>query len=311
MHMSIGHTLQKVGFALWQWPKTLLPVKKPRLVMTLLVKNEADILAANLEFHHAMGVDGFIVTDNNSSDATMDILRQYERRGWVWHIISEPATGYLQKRWVDRMVWMAKRQYGADWVINADADEFWWPPTGNLKAGLDSTRAGVLHCQTVSVLPVEGQPLSAWEETVRAVKPEDEARYGLCPFSHYARQRGKVLHRTDGYLQIAQGNHKVLMLPRVKRESDIIIYHYSLRGKAHFISKMVTGGKAYEANPSKHGGRHWRYFYALHKQGRLEQAYEESVMGCAHMAELRRDGYIVHDNPLPQWFASHLHTHAE
>ena len=37
-----------------------------KLVMTLLVRDEADILALNLEHHLAQGVDQFIVTDRLS-----------------------------------------------------------------------------------------------------------------------------------------------------------------------------------------------------------------------------------------------------
>ncbi len=32
-------------------------------MMTLLVRNEEDVLAANLDYHLAQGVDQFIVTD--------------------------------------------------------------------------------------------------------------------------------------------------------------------------------------------------------------------------------------------------------
>ena len=76
---------------------------------------------------------GFIVTDNNSTDHTPDILRKYKELGWIKEIIQEPATDYRQKKWVDRMVWCAKTVFHADWVINADADEFWYAPSGNLK----------------------------------------------------------------------------------------------------------------------------------------------------------------------------------
>ncbi|HJM57083.1 MAG TPA: hypothetical protein QF446_07130 [Planctomycetota bacterium] len=39
-----------------------------RLVMTLLVRNEEDILATNIEYHLARGVDFIIATDNLSDD---------------------------------------------------------------------------------------------------------------------------------------------------------------------------------------------------------------------------------------------------
>ena len=70
----------------------------------------------------AMGVDGFIITDNNSTDSTPDIIRKYKQKGWIKEVIEEKATNYEQKDWVDRMIWKAKTIYKADWIINADAD---------------------------------------------------------------------------------------------------------------------------------------------------------------------------------------------
>lgn len=48
---------------------------RPKITMTLLVRNEQDIIAENIWFHHALGVDSFIVMDNLSTDATADIVK--------------------------------------------------------------------------------------------------------------------------------------------------------------------------------------------------------------------------------------------
>lgn len=133
------YMLKKTGYALRDIFHTLRKTSDPRLVMTLLVKNEEAMLEENLLFHKAMGVDGFIVTDNNSTDRTMDILEQYRQKGWILEIIRETAENYEQKSWVDRMIWKAKTVYHADWIINADADELWFAPSGNLKDELSVT----------------------------------------------------------------------------------------------------------------------------------------------------------------------------
>lgn len=68
-------------------------------------------------------------------------------------MIEEKATNYEQKDWVDRMIWKAKTIYKAGWIINADADELWYAPTGNLKDELYATNANVLNCEIeVSIL---------------------------------------------------------------------------------------------------------------------------------------------------------------
>ena len=60
---SLLHLGTKFGRALLDIPSLLRPTRQPKLIMTLLVKNEAELLAQNLRFHRAMGVDAFIITD--------------------------------------------------------------------------------------------------------------------------------------------------------------------------------------------------------------------------------------------------------
>ena len=91
--------------------------------MTLLVRDEEDILAANLDFHLSQGVDFFIITDNLSVDGTRGIIDSYVRRKLAVRL-DEPTDDYSQARWVTRMARMAAVDYRADWVINNDADEF-------------------------------------------------------------------------------------------------------------------------------------------------------------------------------------------
>ncbi len=112
-----------------------------RLVMTLLVRDEQDVLRENIEFHRAQGVDFFVVTDNKSEDSTPDIIRDYERRG-IARYIYEGADDYNQSAWVTRMARLAATDYAADWVINNDADEFWWPRRGNLSSYVRRTSPG-------------------------------------------------------------------------------------------------------------------------------------------------------------------------
>ena len=92
-----------------------------KLVMTLLVRNEADIIASNIDFHLDQGVD-FIhpATHNLSVDGTAEILRCYERRG-VLHYIAQQDDIYAQQRWVTDMARLACTDFAADWVINNDA----------------------------------------------------------------------------------------------------------------------------------------------------------------------------------------------
>ena len=285
----------KIARALLDLPFTLHRPRRPHIVMTLLVKNEEQMLAQQIEFHHALGVDHFIVTDNNSTDGTPDIIRRYQDKGWIVDVIEEHATDYEQKAWVDRMVELARAKHHADWIINADADEFWLPACGSFPELLKDTRANVLAGELHSVLPEESKPWQEWTQLVRYV--DDYEAYGLSRFSIFERQNKKVLHRSRGYLQISMGNHKVSMLPHIEHRADITIFHFNVRGREQFMQKMINGGKQLEQHKGRHGGRHWRYFYKLYKEGKLAEEYDR-VVGTHVRDRLLSEGYIYEDTRL-------------
>ena len=56
--------------------------------MTLVVRDEADVIEANLRYHLAQGVDFVIATDNASADGTLEVLERYADAGRL-HLIQE------------------------------------------------------------------------------------------------------------------------------------------------------------------------------------------------------------------------------
>jgi hypothetical protein len=166
--------------------------------MAMKVRDEADIIELNLRYHQAQGIDEFIVTDNGSTDGTLEILERWRERGHL-RLISEPNADEFRDQghwWVTRMGRMGA-EVGADWVLHADADEFWWPVDGDLRQSFAAVPEGygaVIGPRTEFVARPDG-PGPWWERlTVR------EARSALRP---------KVAHRPEPDLRLRRGAHDV------------------------------------------------------------------------------------------------------
>ena len=74
--------------------------------MTLLARDEIDIVDSWLAFHLNAGADIVIATDNRSQDGTTEVLEEYARSGHV-HLIREPGEDLRQNEWVTRMARLA------------------------------------------------------------------------------------------------------------------------------------------------------------------------------------------------------------
>ena len=126
-----------------------------KLAMTIMVRNEADVIEDNLRFHRAQGVDFFIALDNGSTDGTREILESYERAG-ILSVVSMPGPLLKVLKKGTTQIGRMAHEMGADWVIHNDADEFWWPMTGsNLKEALAAIpdRFGIVLAPRTEFLP--------------------------------------------------------------------------------------------------------------------------------------------------------------
>jgi hypothetical protein len=273
-----------------------------RLVMTLLVRDNADIIAANLDFHLAMGVDHVVVTDNRSEDATRDIVLDYVSRG-VATLIDEPADDYDQSAWVTRMARLAARELAADWVINSDVDEFWWPLEGDLKSVFSTVLAGYgrLSAYRTNFLPMRRPSRVFWRDMVwRYVVSRNGLGEPLPP---------KVAHRAAADVIIAEGNHTAAsaVLGPPDPQERIVILHFPHRSQAQYAAKIAKGGPAVENN-RKVGPdifHVWRRHWELQRLGRLDEWYRR----LPHGDDPERDewvskGEVVYDPRLKAFMES-------
>lgn len=262
-----------------------------RLVMTMLVRNEEDIIRANIEFHRSMGVDYFLVMDHGSDDETLTILDEFSSKGFL-KIYHQANTGYYQSEWVSQMAREAYSDYDADWIINNDADEFWWPSHGNLKESLSLVPNEIdgLYIKRYNFPPIKNNDTTCFYDAMIY-------RDLLSVNSHGSPLPGKMCHRACRDVVVSQGNHDACgSAIQIKQESRLLeILHFPLRSLSQFTNKIRLGGMAYMNSPmlDERVGTTWRELYRVYQCSGLEDFYLTQCIDA--------DQYPIKGDDLGRW----------
>lgn len=225
-----------------------------RLVAVSMVKNEADIIEANIR-HHARLVDHLVVFDHDSTDSTPDILRELVREGLPLTLVratsAEPA--YRQSAVMTRLVRDAFGKQSADYVFPLDADEFVRAPSrAALEEALQRANAPVACLPWVTYVANDADdahPLRALRWRVQAKRR---------PMSKIVLSRA-VLDRHDWRCGI--GNHVSLWSIGSDMHWDagtampgIDLAHLPLRSPAQLIAKALIGWLGFRLGHGRNAG---------------------------------------------------------
>jgi glycosyl transferase family 2 len=293
-----------------------------RLVMALKVRDEGDVIEHNLRYHRAQGVDFFIVTDNASVDQTPEILERWVGAGLA-RVIEEPGNDMADNghQWVTRMAREAATEHGADWVIHADADEFWWPLEGTLK-------------QALAAVPAEyGVVVSPRAEFLARPDGDGEFYDRLTIREARALLRPKVAHRgIPDALVLHRGQHEVTVggdladawehvrppgraaLRTVRPEGgehadarlvwaprfDILTLHFPLRSFDHYRRRVEL---VLEDSSAGTPGMRERLSQAI-EAGSLDRLYAELLEDEAGVERGLAEGHYVRDERLRDYLSS-------
>ena len=264
-----------------------------KLVMTLLARDEADVLDAQLAFHLNAGVDFVIATDNLSVDGTTEILESYARQGYL-HLIREESEYLHQAEWVTRMARLAASEFGADWVISSDADEFWWPRGESLKDVLESipARYGIVRALLRHFVPrPDEDAFFAERMTVRmsTSAPINDPRSLFRP-------NLKVVHRADPNVTVSIGTQRLIESPFVPLRGwyPIEFFHFPVRSLEQCERKYRNQQIAPGQTPSPYYDRVRSFL----EQGRLGDFYEELMVDDDALERGLQDGSLVVDTRL-------------
>ena len=261
--------------------------------MTLLARDEADIVDDQLRFHLNAGVDFVIAMDNLSEDGTTEILESYAKSGQL-HLIRQTGEFLRQADWITEMGRMAATEFGADWVIHSDADEFWWPRGESLKDVLGSipARYGIVRALLRHFVPRpdDGEPVSE-RMTVRmsAAAPINDPR------SLY-RPNLKIVHRADPNVNVSIGGQRLIDSPLVPLRGwyPIEFFHFPVRSVEQCERKYSHQQIAPGQTPSPYYDR----VRELIATGRLQELYDSLVVDDASLERGLQDRTLVVDTRL-------------
>jgi hypothetical protein len=284
-----------------------------RLVMTLKVRDEADIIEPNLRYHRALGVDFFVITDNASVDGTSEVLERYAGAGLA-HVIRDETTELRANEvdWTTRMARIAATEYGADWVFHNDADEFWWPLQGTIKDALESIPeeyGAVVSPRAEYVARPDGPGSFADRLVVRearsSLQPKvahrgdpdvvvlsnthEVASAGSGDLWHALRPPGRVVHRGVRGTGPEEGEDDVRLI--WAPTWPLRIFHFPLRSYDQFVRRTEIFLRYGGFRDSGRFKRLRRYY----EEGRLEEIYAGLVWDDEAVEDGIRDGQLVLD----------------
>jgi len=290
------------------------------LAMTILVRDEVDIIEENIRFHSALGVDRFVVTDNGSIDGTRETVEALSSEFDIT-LFDEPEQNINQDLWVSRMAMWLKDNNMADWIINNDADEFWIPKPNSLKLAIEQAihnkgssedAIGVIYCQRKNMIPsresTQSDNYHFSDNTYSVLKNMENVDHqtSWLPANGNIIIRqlpGKVITRSNGLNSIDMGNHGAQHSGKKVVSDSIDILHYPIRSYQQFLKKVVNYGSSLEKNTRFEPGTssHLRHWYECYKEGNLESQYDLFVLPDTRLQELNALAILKQDTRLQQW----------
>jgi hypothetical protein len=204
----------------------------------------------------------------------------------------------------------AKTSHNADWVINADADEFWLPsrPGITLHDAFEHIDSSI-GAFDVPVFDMIGAPAMSGTGLQRLIYKDLRPEEDLHKIGLHAHATPDAVHIGDPNVVVSQGNHFVNIPNQGEVPPDfaIEVLHFPWRSWAQFSGKVRNAGTAYRnspdlvPSPNHHGMRDFRRL----EDGTLFGSYlcrhptGEQIQTLIAEGELVRDDRISASIPSP------------
>ena len=213
-----------------------------------VIRDEIDVLPTFLKGLEDAGVAALFVIDNGSTDGS----REYLRYSFNSFVFDDPSDAYPQAEWMTELAQRAYR-WGADWVLNIDADERW--------ENVDELQTVDSSFNEVAIPMYNALPRFEDRDAWDPLK---------CPVGNDV-QGFKVAHRAANGVKVSMGNHTTSAEPTF-RASRMKVVHYAVRGYDRFRKKVERAIQVLP-NVAEHQCLHWRDWERSYRNGTLLDTY--------------------------------------
>ena len=264
-----------------------------RVVETLVVRDEADIVERQITYHLNAGVDFVIATDHGSRDGTTDILESFARDGYLYRIAGEGPV-VQETVWRTRMARLAATEYGADWVMAADADEFWMPRKGSIKDVLAAVpdRFGIVGGVICHFVPRPDDGESFDERMVYRLVQQAPVNDPTSPM----RPSPKSAFRADPEVQVLHAAYWIESprLAQLPGWCPFDVFHFPCRSLEQWSRKTARRG---HAESDKQLGQYVKGLRAQ-ERGEIDDVYSALLVDDAALERGLECGILVGDTRL-------------
>ncbi|HET7743905.1 MAG TPA: glycosyltransferase family 2 protein [Gaiellaceae bacterium] len=260
-----------------------------KLVQTLQVRDEADVVGSQIAYHLNAGVDFVIAFDHDSQDGTTDILESFARDGYLRRL---SGTGEIREgTWRTQMARLAAVEHGADWVFHTDADEFWMPTTATLRESFEAvpTEYGIVWALTRHFPPRPGDDGPFSERMTVRISLAAALNDPTSPYRPHA----KVGHRADPEVIVRYGGHTAVSASLRGLSGWYVaeVFHFPNRTLAQYERKGSRGARARGYTPL---GQYVRVSQAL-ESGTLDERYRTLMVDDQTLSRGVAEGSLVVD----------------
>ena len=279
-----------------------------KLVTISTIRNESDILEAFVRYH-VQFVDQMIIINHRSADSSGHILQSLKKEGLPLELTEETSLELQQGPFLTQIMKKAIKDYGADWVIPLDADEF-----------LAVNGEERIH-EVMEKLPSDKVVKVPWRTYVPLPSDNFQEPNILKRIQHFRNRENQNLRKImiprslamKKYGLIAAGNHgfvretfrKQKELPYVHVD-QLVLAHFPVRSSQQIMTKAFVGWLACLAKPNRlpTENYHLKMLYDRFKNGREITPEELTLMALGYATAsgandlTRKD--IVHKPLVPE-----------